>query len=68
MAQSVIAVYEKGVLIPESQLELPEHARVELTIKPCKPQSVAEQMAGTINIDEKVAIAIVENEDLIGVE
>lgn len=68
MADSVIAVYEKGVLVPERKLDLPEYTRVELTIRPCAPQSVARQTAGRIQIDEKVAITIVENEELLGVE
>ena len=34
MAQTISAIYENGVLRPTIPLELPEHARVELELRP----------------------------------
>jgi len=32
MAQTITAVFEKGVFIPQTKVELPEHARVKVVI------------------------------------
>jgi predicted DNA-binding antitoxin AbrB/MazE fold protein len=41
MDETITAIYEQGVLRPLTPLELPEHARVEITIR--TPDQAAEQ-------------------------
>lgn len=41
MDETITAIYEQGVLRPLTPLELPEHARVEITIR--RPDQTAEQ-------------------------
>ena len=41
MDETITAIYEQGVLRPLTPLELPEHARVEITIR--TPEGAAEQ-------------------------
>ena len=51
MTQTITATFEDGVLKPTHPLNLPEHARVRLTIEPvASDKSVAEKLAAWDNL------------------
>lgn len=61
MVETMTAVYENGVLVPERKLQLADHAKVTITVKPAEEGSLAQRLSGRIVIDPKLARYIIED-------
>jgi len=59
---SISAVYRKGVIKPQVEVDLNENEEIEIQIK--RKKSVVDEITGAIKIDPRLAKKIAESDEL----